>query len=621
MFGRFFKKVPLLYIPIGTISILANVLLISGYIGILGSASFFIVRLGVILFLVSVIGRLIKPHGNTDLYNIEITAYVIWFVFAMLMAAFLFGRYNITHDDYSHWGIIVKRMLYYNALPTGDDLFIQFQSYPEGISVWNYWVCHFVDGSDWTMQWAQFLVNAACLLPLFYAVGRKKWFGTLIVLIYSLLVLNVNVPLYSSLSVDTVIALVGVIPVITLLLYLRSRDEGTAFFCHIGPQNFETMQFAVIQAIILGFCTMIKSSGLFFWIFFVCVFAFLYNGIHKKKFMAVYIAIPAIINILWQIHYSIVFPEGNLSNHAISLTRYISIIKTRTLSDVLRTIYHFFANSYGLECYYTFIVMIILYFSLRASRKYLSDRKLLDIDIWAFVSWMAGLFLMYLFSMQDSEVYRVISIDRYRSTIELFIYMTWSMFIIKAVTNDISYSGIISKLKCFFGNIKNKLRNFKELLHKTVTKDDIRQFMSKVREPLTVIAFAVMLVSMPKNPYGPWKGWKMYIDLRLDLIKAMEDKTVCQDDHVILYDSNEYFRNWSTEELKNTLASNEYYIAQYTLNSQDFSMYNNWNDIEEYCSLNPERKIIVYLLVNNEKTKEINSLYGYEENNKIIRIR
>lgn len=40
LFGRFFKKVPLLYIPIGTISILANVLLISGYIGILGSASF-----------------------------------------------------------------------------------------------------------------------------------------------------------------------------------------------------------------------------------------------------------------------------------------------------------------------------------------------------------------------------------------------------------------------------------------------------------------------------------------------------------------------------------------------------------------------------------------------------
>ena len=197
--------------------------------------------------------------------------------------------------------------------------------------------------------------------------------------------------------------------------------------------------------------------------------------------------------------------------------------------------------------------MIILYFSLRVSRKYLSDRKLLDIDIWAFVSWMAGLFLMYLFSMQDSEVYRVISIDRYRRTIELFIYMTWSMFIIKAVT-----------------------------------KDDIRQFMSKVREPLTVIAFTVMLVSMPKNYYGPWKGWKMCIDLRLDLLKAMEDKTVCQDDHVILYDSNEYFRNWSTEELKNTLASNEYYIAQYTLNSQDFSM---------------------------------NGLYGYEENNKIIRIR
>ena len=56
--------------------------------------------------------------------------------------ALLWLRYRsallVAYDDFSHWGMIVQRMLTTHAFPVAEDSLIVFQSYPPGAACWLY---------------------------------------------------------------------------------------------------------------------------------------------------------------------------------------------------------------------------------------------------------------------------------------------------------------------------------------------------------------------------------------------------------------------------------------------------------------------------------------------------
>lgn len=90
-------------------------------------------------------------------------------LFALLCLA-LFLRYRngllVAYDDFSHWGMIVRRMLITNALPASGDSLIQFQSYPPGAACWLWYACRFLGGGDGMMLTAQAWLVLAALWPL-----------------------------------------------------------------------------------------------------------------------------------------------------------------------------------------------------------------------------------------------------------------------------------------------------------------------------------------------------------------------------------------------------------------------------------------------------------------------
>lgn len=630
-FRKKLRRIPELFIPVFVVSVIANALLVAGYVGILKEFAYLIYFTGIafMLFYGSMAVRrnaCDTDKGMTATTTTGMTAfYMLWFFIAVIMGVYLYGRINITHDDYSHWGIIIKRILKADKLPDSGDTFIQFQSYPEGISVFDYFVCRMTDGNDWSMQWAQFLVNWACLLPLFYGIGRRRKLGILLVTAYSLLVLNVNVPMRSCLSVDTVIALLGAIPFICLLMYIRSRDERAEsdFESKLESKfesDFGSAEMSVFLGVVLGFLTMVKTSGLYFFIFFVIVYILNYKGNAKIRNTIIIAGIPVVINCLWQIHFHIAFPQGNLSNHAVSIGRYARIIATRNVKDIFIMFYNFIGNCYGTECYYTVLVMLILYAAIRCTRKYKADRRILDISIWAYVSWMLCLILMYLFSMEDGNLTGTDSIERYRRTIEIFVYMLWIVFLIYDVTEVISFKKAWKSFRSIFTG-----EPYLKIAHSARTNVEGTQivgFMSQARDIITVIAIAVVLISMPKDPYGPYKGWKMYMDVRMDLEEALHNQLILPTDHVILYRNMESFKSLSEEEMKHLLAPYQYYQAQYALDSTDITLVNSLSLIgEDIACQPPDKGIVLYILMPSGETIELNEKLNYKQDNKFIRIR
>lgn len=614
---KIMKKTPALYLPILSIAMLSLLLLFCGYAGVLKTGGIIFYYLGMGLLLVAVIEAL--ATRKCVITQSEGVVFLVFSVLAILMAAFLYGKYNITHDDYSHWGIIVKRMLVHDALIDSTDPFIQFQSYPQGISVWNYWVCRFVDGKDWTMQWAQFLVNWSCLMVLGYSIGKHKQLGYVLVVLYAILELNVNVPMYSSMSVDTVIALVGAVPFMMLIMSWRCNEKEGTSQCGISLPYANSMEMTVVQGILLGFCSMIKSSGLYFWILFLVTFAWTYRDSKKCKKMITLFGIPMVINVLWMIYMNCNFPEAGASNHAISLERYLRIGATRSIDEIEQTIFHMIGQGYGTECYYMMLVLVLLYVCLRATRKNSSDGYILKLDIAAFLSWMLCLFAMYVFSMEDGEIVRVTSIERYRRTIEIFIYLTWCPLLIRAVS-DLDYERLVQQVRAGLDYCRKNKVSWSGLLKMEVGRKDIRNFFVRMKDFCLLLACLVMFLSMPKNPYGPWKGWKMYIDVRVDLERALDEGEISEKDHVIIVRASEYFRDYSPEELKSSLACNEYYMAQYALESHHFSLMNQKEMIEQYRLEHPEEGIVVYLDLPDEELIQYFQEMGFDTTQKLIRL-
>ncbi|MCR5216517.1 MAG: hypothetical protein K6C69_06230 [Lachnospiraceae bacterium] len=489
----------------------------------------------------------------------------------IIFTIWIYGIHMDTHDDYSHWALVVKRIYTMQAFPTASDSMIQFQSYPLGISVWDYYGCNMIGFSDWTMQWMQFLLNLSCFLPLFYCLGGNKRAWSPLLVLFSILMLNGNVPIIKSLSVDTMIALVGSLPVILLLERIRWKEYQDR---RILASYMESKEAYWGIGILLAMNLMIKNSGWYFLILW-SVFALwmlpesLVNRI--KNILQVWI-LPILVTVFWKIYSYVNLPNSEMSNHAFSISRYGKILATRQGEDLSKFFYYFLGNSYGIECYYVCLLLLIIWILCYVMRKTTFARRLLQISVTTYITWMLALMAMYLCSMTDSEIDKVVSMDRYRRTMELFLYMIWTYYLVGYLSNH--------KMKDIFSKMKDIIPKMKDIFLKKCAAKDVQPLISHSILPLMFIGLISILVSLPKDWYDPWNIWHMNIDLRKNLEQGFRDGIIHSESNLVIYSENKFFLESGTTDGTKQQYSNEYYLAQYALNTNQFIVSNDLKEID-----------------------------------------
>lgn len=224
--------------------------------------------------------------------------------------ALLWLRYRsallVAYDDFSHWGMIVQRMLTTHAFPVAEDSLIVFQSYPPGAACWLYDAGLFWGNGDGLLLTAQGWLVLAGIWPLFGAAEGKYAWGRRIGMAGVLLVFLSLYQGTASLMVDNLLPAVAVGALSTGLLLQRQKEERGLWM--VGVQ--------------LAQLCLLKDSGLFFAaaVLVLLLAARRLKGRKTGLKDGIALLFPALAaRCLWLLHIKLAFPAAGVSRHALTL--------------------------------------------------------------------------------------------------------------------------------------------------------------------------------------------------------------------------------------------------------------------------------------------------------------
>ena len=340
-----------------------------------------------------------------------------WDVLAFALGCgLLFWRYQgsllVAYDDFSHWGMLVRRMLLTDALPASSDRLIIFQSYPPGAACWLWYVCRFLGGRDGMMLSAQAWLVLAALWPLTALLGRRgrqtKSVGLAVLALITLSLFQGT----ASLMVDNLLSALAI---------------GAVALCAWSIKEKQPVKTPL--ALLLALLCLVKDSGLF--LAAVCVAA--YGGLCTRSLSAgkrmgrlAIVALPAAVaRLAWYVHIKLAFPAADTSRHALTLANLRLAGSDKSYEDMLSIAKSLAQEAFSLQnqAVHILLLMALLYALLRLSRA--AGRR----DLWVpivsllvYGGWLAGLLGMYIFSMPVEGALRLVAFERYNSTCALFLY-------------------------------------------------------------------------------------------------------------------------------------------------------------------------------------------------------
>lgn len=73
----------------------------------------------------------------------------------------------VHYDNFSHWALVVKKIIETNRFPNGFDEIITFKEYPLGSAIFIYFFTKFTNTNESTQMLAQAYMMLVCIMPLF----------------------------------------------------------------------------------------------------------------------------------------------------------------------------------------------------------------------------------------------------------------------------------------------------------------------------------------------------------------------------------------------------------------------------------------------------------------------
>ena len=378
---------------------IGSLMFLAGILNLLPETAAFICLLGCVLGVRSIRRRenplaLISPGT------------LFFAVGSVVMAALLFRAKFTSYDNFSHWAIVVKRMLATDRFPNFSDVNIQFQSYPLGSSCCIYDIAKV---SGIRFEWMQMLAQAVLMLGMtaaLFSCSRRPVTHLLTAVVgVALLAGDVD---FTSLMVDTLLPLTALAG-LAACVALRER---------IGERPWLLLPF-------LLFLMSIKNSGLLFdVVLLVCMLCCGRKALrgHVRAFALTALS-PFALLLLWQKHVKLVFSDGMHAKHSLSLSLFAATLEEKG-EDIIQTITGgMLGKVFSLSNPMLYVLLLLLALLL-IGRFCLRDRQsphfLAPLVLGSYAAYELGLFLMYLLTMPTGEALILAGYSRYEKTILIF---------------------------------------------------------------------------------------------------------------------------------------------------------------------------------------------------------
>lgn len=578
------KKIKFEFIPILIISIMSNGLLLFAYVGLL---KFF----SIVIYIGGLIAFLYIAFNKRDVIKANYS-YLLFLIGVITIAFLTYGRLFNEHDSYSHYGIMLKRMLLHGGLPDGTDSVIIFKSYPAAMSCFMYMSCLFNNGADWTMTATQGIVLIACVYALVGVIKSNKTLSCIyIALVGYGMIFYCN--FITSLMLDTIIPLLGGV---AFLIYFEYREDLKSYFPYI--------------AIILSFCVLTKNSG-FAFVVALAIVILIFEKSCKVKSTIYTVLIPGIMYFLWTVHVKVAFPGGMESNHAMSVKHYADVYSSRSEEMIKAICISFYDRMFnrpnpGFHILKIFILaIIVLYISKQSKIK--DTIHIIGSVLISYVIWMAGTLGMYIFSMEDTKPSILECFERYRSSGEMFCVFLISFMVISQIS-CLQPSKYLQMIKGIHITILPEKKTANKESDKEKCKENIRLVVALASFVLLVVSVAPLWTN---KHIGERTG--ISTEYREAISEIIGDKKLDADLSYLIYGEDDF--DYRVIEGNMLSPFRPFFTVQYELNSRKIVFANSetfltWVDKQQY-------DVVIFL-----KEDEISTLYkqtnGYSLSDKII---
>lgn len=350
--------------------------------------------------------------------------------FFLMGCAFLvyliYGTRFYLFDDFSHWGTVAKAIAQYDRFPNASNIDVTYTSYPLGSASFIYYITKILGiSSEWIQCYAQAVLALGMAVSIF--AFSSGVYGVIFAAAVSVFMLVSNMPL-TCLCVDTLL------PMITLAAF--------AFCLYYREDLRDKVWYLLPHAI---FLISIKNSGILFAVFIYLYMAYCFrkSGI-SLQVLLVHILLAAAVLLLWQKHVKLVYADGMMSRHSLSLSYCASVLTEKTPEEIWFTIRCFLENTFSLSNTIVYLFGIgfpLLLISGRVLKIDMSSvKQVYAVTVLLYGIYQIGLIGMYLFNMPPSGE-PLPSYERYHDSMVAFSAGLFSICILSVLSQIRSVRG------------------------------------------------------------------------------------------------------------------------------------------------------------------------------------
>lgn len=390
--------------PFVAVSSIIVLLMLGGLLGVLEPAFLLLYIAGFLGLIYAYLLRRARPEWGLIAAMLVYCAFLAW----------RFGTCRLyLNDDISHWGLVARHLLHFDAFPDASAKYVHFQSYPLGGACFIYYFGRAVADAEGVYLVAMNFLLGPLFLPLLAHIHENRRVGYSLGAALFLVLLHFFRP-RNSLQVDAALAFFGLGIAATIAFERKSARRALL-----------TALPGLVAVVYL------KNSGLFFsvvslGILYLCLRC---EGAPRKLRLGCVLAgLAAAIAayVLWVVAVKARFPAALETKHAVSLSAYAANLARKNLGVLLsltrEVIFRMVRMQIMQYCAVAFMIAALLAIQLicrRAPGQQDRRRELMKMwlgSIGVYLLWVLMTWAMYIVSMPNSEAAQAASFPRYNST-------------------------------------------------------------------------------------------------------------------------------------------------------------------------------------------------------------
>ena len=308
-----------------------------------------------------------------------------FFAGSAVLLYFIYGVKFEVYDDFSHWATAAKVLAQYDRFPNATNTDISFTSYPLGTASFIYYITKIVGiSSEWIQCYTQNILILSMILSIFAFVSNVYALIAAVVISVFMVVSNAAIV---TLCVDTLLTVTAV-AAFSFCLYYKEELQKKIWYL---------LPYAV-------FLIIIKNSGIIFAVFLYMyvAYCFLKSDVGLKT-LFVHMLITVAVLFFWQKHVDLVYNEGMMGRHSLSLSYSVSVFGEKTQEELLYTIRSVLESTFSLSNRMVYLiaigfpVLLVLSYVLKIDTSPI--KQVYAFTVVFYLIYQIGLLGMYLFNM------------------------------------------------------------------------------------------------------------------------------------------------------------------------------------------------------------------------------